>query len=34
MPPLQTSRLGYRGDMQVTGWIHPVGASALPGAAQ
>lgn len=33
MPPLPTSRLGYRADMAVTGWIHPTGTSRLPGAA-
>ncbi len=34
MPPLRTSRLGYRHDMPVVGWIHPIGTGRLPGAPQ
>jgi hypothetical protein len=26
MPPLETSRLGYRANMDVVGWIHPARA--------
>ncbi|MBI4424684.1 MAG: hypothetical protein HY554_13205 [Elusimicrobia bacterium] len=32
MPPLRTSGMGYWADINVTGWIHPTGASRLPGA--
>ncbi|MDB5099470.1 MAG: hypothetical protein JWM80_3891 [Cyanobacteria bacterium RYN_339] len=30
MPPLPTSKKGYKDDFQVVGWIRPTGADALP----
>lgn len=33
LPALPTSHLGYNGDLDVVGWIHPEGDKALPGAA-